>query len=282
MLNKNDHSDIKKYRPISVLPTISKLFENVLQTQLMKYFTSLYIGLSKALDSLKYNILITKLQYYGLQNNELLLLKSYLHEKSQYVRIENVKSCSHPVVCGSAQGFERGELLFNIFINDIPKATSEFKVIMYADDTTLVSHLENIGPVNDINAFEQEINKEISKVNTWLLSNKLLLNVAKSKFKLFLSTIEQYQNSVFQSMAIQQSKSPILTSQVSHLIRTLHRTIIYKKISIKVLSIMNKFKHKLFSTSNSTNILKFSHPSSSHLWIIYLVIFPKTRNNTYY
>ena len=52
---------------------------------------------------------------------------------------------------------------------------------MYADDTTLVSHLENVGPVNDINTLEQEINKEISKVNTWLLSNKLLLNVAKSK-----------------------------------------------------------------------------------------------------
>ena len=53
---------------------------------------------------------------------------------------------------------------------------------MYADDTNLVSHLKNFGSVNDINTLEQELNKEISKVNTWLLSNKLLLNVAKSKF----------------------------------------------------------------------------------------------------
>ena len=53
---------------------------------------------------------------------------------------------------------------------------------MYADDTTLVSHLENCGQVNDINTLEHELIKEISKVNTWLLSNKLLLNVAKSKF----------------------------------------------------------------------------------------------------
>ena len=56
---------------------------------------------------------------------------------------------------------------------------------MYADDTTLVSHLENFGPVNDTNTLEQELNKEISKVNTWLLINKLLLNVAKSKFMIF-------------------------------------------------------------------------------------------------
>ena len=56
---------------------------------------------------------------------------------------------------------------------------------MFADDTILVSHLENFAPVNDINTLEQELNKEISKVNTWLLSNKLLLNVAKSKFMIF-------------------------------------------------------------------------------------------------
>ena len=41
---------------------------------------------------------------------------------------------------------------------------------MYADDATLMSHLGNFGPVNDINNLEQELNKEISKVNTWLLS----------------------------------------------------------------------------------------------------------------
>ena len=54
---------------------------------------------------------------------------------------------------------------------------------MYADDTTLVSHLENFGAINI--EIERKINQEISKVNTWLLSNKLVLNVAKSKFMLF-------------------------------------------------------------------------------------------------
>ena len=83
------------------------------------------------------------------------------------------------------QGSVLRPLLFNILINDIHKATSKFKVIMYADDTTLVSHLENFGPLIDINTLEQELNREISKVNPWLLSNKLLLIVAKSKFMIF-------------------------------------------------------------------------------------------------
>ena len=70
------------------------------------------------------------------------------------MQIENVKSCSHPVLCGIPQGSVQGPLLFNVLINDIPKATSKFKVIMYAYDTTLVSHLKKICPVNDINTLE--------------------------------------------------------------------------------------------------------------------------------
>ena len=81
------------------------------------------------------------------------------------MQIENVKSCSHPVLSGTPQGFVLWPLLSNILINDIPKATSKFKVIMYADDTTLVSHIENFGPVNDISTLEQELNKGMSKVN---------------------------------------------------------------------------------------------------------------------
>ena len=56
---------------------------------------------------------------------------------------------------------------------------------MYADDTTLTSTLENFGGVNDEASLERELNQEITKVYSWLLSNKLTLNAAKSKFMIF-------------------------------------------------------------------------------------------------
>ena len=53
---------------------------------------NIYLDLSKAFDSLNYDILLSKLKFYGLQNNALQLLKSYLSDRSQYVQIDNVKS----------------------------------------------------------------------------------------------------------------------------------------------------------------------------------------------
>ena len=141
-----------------------------------------YLDLSKAFHSLKYNILLSKLNFYGLQSKALQLLKSYLLDRSQYVQIDNVKSNLHSVSCGIPQGSVIGPLLFNIFINDIINATTKFTLIMYADDTTLVSYLENFGATNI--EIEREINQEISKVSTWLLRNKLVLHVAKSKVML--------------------------------------------------------------------------------------------------
>ena len=73
----------------------------------------------------------------------------------------------------------------NHYIDDITKATSKFKIIMYADDTSLVSTLENVGALNNIAVIEYEINREISRISHWLHSNKLLLNTAKSKFMVF-------------------------------------------------------------------------------------------------
>ena len=92
---------------------------------------------------------------------------------------------------------------------------------MYADDTTLVSHLENFGPVNDINTLEQELNKEI-------LSNKLLLNVAKSKFMIFFRhprTIPKLNISINGNPVEQ---APISVSYASQLTRILHGMIIYQ------------------------------------------------------
>ena len=81
-----------------------------------------------------------------------------------------------------------GTLLLNIFINDIIKASSKFDLILYADDTTLVSTLEIFRTLSNVVELEYVINCEISKISSWLVSNMLVLNVAKSKLMLFFKS----------------------------------------------------------------------------------------------
>ena len=80
------------------------------------------------------------------------------------MQLDNVKSSSHAVTCGIPQGSVLGPLLSNIYINDITEASTKFHFIMYADDTTLTSSLENFGKLTDAASLERELNEEISSL----------------------------------------------------------------------------------------------------------------------
>ena len=129
---------------------------------------SVYIDLSKAFHCLDHNILLSKLKFYGLNDNAIRLLKNYLSDRDQYVQLGNTKSQLHGISRGIPQGSVMGPLLFNIVINDLNAATKKFDLILYSDDTTLISTLETFGNTNRPTEIENNISNEISKITTWL------------------------------------------------------------------------------------------------------------------
>ena len=151
---------------------------------------SVFLDLSKAFDTLNHTILIEKLRYYGLNDTSLNWFHSYLHDRLQFTEYNSVCSDVVTLSTGIPQGCILGPLLFIIYMNDIQAATSNFKAILYADDTNLVSPLCSFSSSNSVNSnnlseVTASINNELSCVQEWLLINKLSVNVNKTKFMIF-------------------------------------------------------------------------------------------------
>ena len=142
---------------------------------------SIYLDLSKAFDTLSFDILLAKFEYYGITGTPLKLLTSYLKDRYQYVIYNRETSNMLEIRTGIPQGSILGPLFFSICINDIVKASAIFNYIMYADDTTLYWNLEDFVDCDT----ETAINRELQKINLWLQRNKLTLNVDKTKFMIF-------------------------------------------------------------------------------------------------
>ena len=220
---KDDINSVTNYRPISILPTISKIFEKIIFQQLHKYLKeneiynsnqygfreshstehaalelvdrvinrlddkefplAVFMDLSKAFDTINHNILLKKLHYYGIRNNSLSLLESYLSNRQQYVEINGKKSSLTNITTGVPQGSILGPLLFIIYINDIALASDHFKTITYADDTTLFISL-SISEMSTKPSIDT-INTELNNYINWLRLNALSLNENKTKYMIF-------------------------------------------------------------------------------------------------
>ena len=148
------------------------------QMNMGKVPTNLYIDLSKAFDTLDHSILLAKLNYYGVCGLENILFGEYLSGRHQYVDYNDVKSETKSISIGVPQGSILGPLFFLIYVNDLPSVTPIFYMLMYADDTTLYCNLVGVNS-------EVKINNELSKISEWLSSNKLSLNIKKTKFMVF-------------------------------------------------------------------------------------------------
>ena len=227
LFKKDDPHIFGNYRPIALLPSISKLFEKIIHTQIVEYVEKhsliypgqygfrnghscelsalelvdraaellankkdpfcIFLDLSKAFDILSHSVLLEKLKYYGFDSQALNLILSYLNNRKQYVVYNDVKSDLISTNIGVPQGSILGPLLFLLYVNDMNISSKMFTFINFADDTTLFSNLQAFRENLTPQETEKYINKEINLVEEWLLSNKLSLNAKKTKALFFKS-----------------------------------------------------------------------------------------------
>ena len=133
-------------------------------TRITKIQSHYFLDLSKAFDTLNFDILLHKLQYYSVDGVPLLFIKNYLNERYKYTKYDNFDSTRLEIKTGIPQGSILGPLFFSIYINDLINSSNKFNFLMFADDTTLYLNLEDFPTKNR----SMLINNELERVNTWL------------------------------------------------------------------------------------------------------------------
>ena len=211
---KNEKVFKKNYRPVSLTPIVSKVFErsmfNEISQYIDKFFSPYLFGfrkghsteqclltmiefwrkaldnkgsvgavltdLSKAFDCLNHNLLIAKLAAYGFEDSALGFIYDYLKKRKQRTKVGDCYSSWRELKYGVPQGSILGPLLFNIFINDIFLFIDKTKLANYADDTTVYSKEENITKLLSL------LETETSVVLNWFRINEMKSNDDKCHF----------------------------------------------------------------------------------------------------
>ena len=206
--------DLNNFRPISILPVLSKLFEKHAFESLMNYLEKykllyntqsgfrpnhscetalihmvekwlkaldkgelvgvLLVDFRKAFDLVDHSILLSKMELYKLNQNSIKFFKSYLSNRQQSVFLNNTQSNHAAVKHGVPQGSILGPLLFLLFINDLPLHT-HIMTDLYADDATLYEATKSKEQI------ERKLQSAICDLSVWCKQNGMLINTDKTK-----------------------------------------------------------------------------------------------------
>ena len=237
--NAGKRTDPSNYRPISIIPVVAKVFERIIYDQLYKYLavnnllsshqsgfrsfhstvTALleatdswslnidrgfvnavvFLDLKKAFDTVDHNILLSKLQFYGIKGTALEWFSSYLNNRTQTCQVNCYKSSERFLQCGVPQGTILGPLLFLLYINDLPNCLHYSQPRMYADDTSITFASNNVDEIDEC------INSDLEEIRLWLAANKLTLNLTKTEFLLIGS--RQRLSNLPESLAVRINQS---------------------------------------------------------------------------
>ena len=206
------------FRPISLLPALSKIMEKIAAKQMVEYLKGknlldthqsaykhnhstltallnitddiydaledteitllILLDYSKAFDCANHKLILAKLEKCGFHIDSLGWLKSYLSKRSQQVVTDDNSSPWEDILNGVPQGSILGPLLFTILISDIKSIIKHGKYHLYADDTQLYYRCK----VSDIAKMILKINEDLDRVADFSMRNCLKLNNGKSNY----------------------------------------------------------------------------------------------------
>ena len=142
------------------------------------FVIGVFLDLKKAYDTIDHKILLQKLEYYGFRGITNQWFQSYLQNRQQYVIVNGTKSSTEVIEVGVPQGSVLGPILFYLYINDMHQATN-LRPRLFADDTNIFSFGSDSQPLTETK------NTELSKIDSWLKSNKLMLSTEKTNYCVF-------------------------------------------------------------------------------------------------
>ena len=218
---KDLKTKVSNYRPISLLSNVNKIIEKLLHKRIYNFLENndiiyknqfgfrknhctndafisileqikaatrkrhiaagVFVDFEKAFDTVNHEILLKKLDHYGIRGIANNLIRSYLSDRKQFVSINNAQSDMKPVNHGVPQGSVLGPLLFLLYINDLHECIHNSETFHFADDT----HLLHILKKHNGRYKLRKLLVDLKSLTHWLLANKISLNVSKTELIYF-------------------------------------------------------------------------------------------------